>query len=360
MKVIGRILNAEDTVPFAAAHGFKRELDNAIGTAWDRSVKSQVTNISKTLRGTLRDALSVHEPYNAATKAYEAIAPLYTKGFAPALRKTAVDNPGAVVSLISPKQPEKVRMLRDLLVAQSEKGGGGRMGQTAWDNVRSAWTHQNLLGSGIKKLGANLAKLDPAVNPEFTDVMYGDASGKAVLDNLQKINAAYKSALTSGKASIAQAIEQGEANKVATKKAGARLVASNMANLMGTKEEAGAFAKSTVGKLYKEDVLADMMRAGFLGPKSIWGALSISRLLRGPKAGDLLQYAAYSPRGTQLMIDLFTSPAPGVAATELLRMTGLVDLSEGTKKAGVGQPPPVSTVPLRAQGPGPNVGVPPQ
>ena len=323
MAVLGRIINAEDTVPFHAAHLFKRELDEAIGTAWDKSVRSRVTNITKTARGTLREALGVHEPYNQATAAYQAIAPLYTKGLAPKLRRVAVEDPEAVVRLINPKKPTETAMLRDLLVGQSAKVGQEQAGQQAWDGVRSAWTAENITGGPIEKLGTRLDKLDK----DFAHVMYGDPAGQTVLTNLRSISTAYQQGRAASEAAIKQAVS----------------------GLKGARHEARSFTQSTVARGYG-DMMPDVLRAVVLTP-GIWGLVSLDRLLHGPASKDLLLYAAYSPQRTQLLIHALTDTEAGAAAANFLRMAVPAVLGEGALEAvqsGVGTPPP------RAQGAGPN------
>jgi len=367
MGVLGRILNAEDSVPFAAAHQFKRELDDAIGTAWDRSVRSRVTNITKVMRGTLRDALSVHEPYNQATAAYQAIAPLYTKGLAPKLRRAAVEAPEAIVRLIKPNDPTQLRMLRDLLVTQPGKVGQQQEGQLAWDSVRSAWTHERIIKGSIEKLDDRIAKLDP----DFLETMYGDGPGSQVLNNLRSISQAFKDATAAGTEAVAGAQARaaagvseakmigrsateavratGRQDVRATARAGRQYVGQKIGDVIGARTEGQTFARSSVGPAASRDVGGDVLRAGGLGWRSIWGAQSIMRLLRGPKSAELIQYAAYSPEGTQLLVDALTGPEPGLAMAELLRMSGLSDLAPGAPEAPasgspnagmVGQPPP--------------------
>lgn len=347
MKTLGRILNAEDSVPFEAAHGFKRELDDAIGTAWDRSVKSRVTNITKTLRGTLRDALSVHEPYNVATKAYQDISPLWNKGLAPQLRRAAADAPEAVIRLIKPNNPTKLGMLRDLLITQSEKGGGGKEGQAAWDSVRSAWTHQNILKGGLQNLDKNLGKMDP----EFSSIMYGDASGKAVLDNLHAINGAYQSALRSGDETVAKVIQQGKTTIAQTKIGNRQLIESNAKGVEHARQDLAQFAGSTMSRAANRDVAVDIAKGVLLGPTSTWGALSISRLLHGPRAGELMQYMAYSPTATQAWVKFFNSPITAPVTADFLRATGILNFMKDSVKAKVGTAPPRASTAVGAPPP---------
>lgn len=296
MQVIQRILNAEDEVSFEAAHLFKRELDDALlGTA-DKVEKKRVTSITQHLRGGLRTALSSHAPYNEATDAYRQIIPLYTKGLAKDLQRLATENPEVVVNRIRVKEPTKVGMLREVLTTQAEEGGGGRVGQAAWDSVRSAWTHQNVIRGHIDGLGKRLDRL----TPEFTQEMYGDSAGTTVLQNLRAIDTAYQQA----------------AAKTTTQEG--RFLASSL-------------APRRVSKI--EEVGADIARAGALGPFSFWGGVSLMRLLRGPKSADLLEWAAYSPTHTQMLVHALTSPVPGHVMGAILRGAGFPPL------ASHGQPP---------------------
>lgn len=313
LGVINRILNAEDKVPFAAAHQFKRELDEAIGTAWDRSVQKRVTNITKTLRGTLRESLSGHAPYNAATAKYASIAPLYTQGIASKVRKLAQTSPEAIVRMVKGNDPTKARMLHDVLVKQAAEGGDAAAGQQAWDSVRSAWTAQNMLSGGIDKLGARLSKPDP----DFLHVMYGDHTGQQVLTNLNAIHTAYQ-----------QAAEQAK-----------RLAQSSVTH---------------VGKQGIEDVSGNILRGVFAWP-GIWSGISIGRLLHGPKSAELLEWAAYSPQNTQRLVRAFTSPEPGMVIADILRSTGIADAIAPVREVGTPPPmPPPGNAPLQA-----GVGAPP-
>ena len=360
MQVLGRILNAENEVPFHQAHQFKRELDEAIGTAWDRSVKTRVTNITKTLRGTLRESLRGFAPYDAATSAYAAIAPLYTKGLAPQLKRIATEDPGAVVRLINPKQAEKVRMLRDLLVEQPGKVGEREQGLAAWDSVRSAWTYDRLIKGPLEGLETRLAKLDP----EFTSVMYDDVPGRTVLQNLRLISNAYREALEAGEANIAQAVARGKAVVGAAKqrgiegvqaartvgaqeitgarRAGREAVRGALTSKAETAREARRFTKSTLVRGKDTEVLPDVLRATALGPGSIWGALSLVRLLRGPRAADLIEYASRDSRATQLLVRAFTGAEMGDAAANFLRLASgpLGDLVP--PEPAIGTPPPTT------------------
>jgi hypothetical protein len=368
MQVLGRILNAEDTVPFHEAHLFKRELDDAIGSAWDRSVKTRVTNITKTLRGTLRESLGGFAPYDAATAAYRAIAPLYTKGIAPQMQRVAREDPGAVVRLLNPKQVEKARMLRDLLIEQPGKVGQRAQGQAAWDAVRAAWTYDRVIKGSLDGLGQRLGKLDP----EFANVMYDDVPGRTILQNLRLIASAFDEAVSAGEANIAQAIARGKAGvsaatqqgiegvrtakllgageTAAARRAGQTAVKEALTQKAVVGKEARRFTKSSLVRGKDTDLLPDVLRATALGPGSIWGALSLVKILRGPRAADLIEYAAQDSRTTQLLVRAFTGAEMGTAAANLLRLAS-APLGDLVPPEPLGSPPPGT--------PGTLVGTPP-
>jgi hypothetical protein len=78
---------------------------------------------------------------------------------------------------------------------------------------------------------------------------------------------------------------------------------------------------------------ADVLRAAALGPGSIWGGLSLTRLLKGPKAGDLIEWAAYSPKHTQMLVKAMTSTVPGTLVADVIRAAGVGPLSAGRSSA---------------------------
>lgn len=374
MGVVNRILNADDVVPFYDAHLFKQELDDALLGSADKVVRKRVTSMTAHLRSQLRQALAGHAPYDQATAAYAKIVPLYTKEIAASFRKAAQTDPESIVRLISPKKPTAVRMLRDLLVGQSALVGKAGEGQSAWDLVRSAWTHSNVLAGGIEKLDANLGKLPK----EFTDLFYGDATGQQVWRNLHTIAAAYKSAVETGAATIGTAKEAAGRGVAAAREAGragveaaitrnrgeiasaqgisrdlveqaagagrgrveqARRVTQSaieqtLQQSAGVKAQATqdvrlarrakqdftrtrtpqeiAFAQSSLGgrQPTPEELAAHGIRAFGLGPFQLWGGLSWLKLLSGPQEKDLIEWAAYSTTNTQRLVTLMTGPTP--------------------------------------------------
>lgn len=393
MRTIGRILNAEDTVPFAAAHQFKRDLDEAIGTAWEQSVRKRVTNITKTLRGTLRESLRGYAPYDQATAAYQAIAPLYTKGLAPRLRRVAVNDPGAVVHLLSPRRPEEARMLRDLLVAQPAAVGQRPAGQAAWDSVRSAWTYEKLIKPA--KLG-NLEAMIGKLDPDFDQVIFGDGVGAQIKENLIQIDRAFHHATESGDALIEAAKEAAASGVATARREGARAIrgvrgavrAATMEAQQGVEaakgaQAAGARQATTTGRanvaLRREELAGTQVardvslapieseqkelfysRLGAsppIGGLVPWRLGLIARLLYGPRSAELVRWAAYSRQNTQLLVGAMTSPHLGMAVSDLLRsldVSGLIEPSVVAHPKTTPASPPLPRAPSRvAQAPPP-------
>ena len=311
------VIGEADSIPFSEAHKLKRILDDAVN--WDQKAKKQAEQMAKGFRGTLRDLMKGHAPYDEATSAYTAVARLHDRGYAPQLLKVAESNPESITKLIKGDEPTKTRMLRDLLLGETAKGGGAAQGEAAWNAVRAAWTHENLVRGGIEKMGARIAKLDP----DFQHTMYGDRAGQLVLRNLEQLSGAY-----------GQALERATAIKAAQQ--AAKKPTALETSLKG----------STLGHAPTlEQEGADVFRAITLGPQSIWGGMSLMRLLRGPKMQELVQWASYSPKWTQMLVTTLTNPAVGMMTTDLARLMDMAGVVEP-----VTTPPPA---PSRAAGAGP-------
>jgi hypothetical protein len=349
MGVLRRILNADDIVPFHDAHLWKVELQDALRGTYDKATKRQVESMTQKVAGGLRGALAGHEPYNRATAAYQAIVPLYTKEYAARLRKVAQTAPEELIKMIKPNKPTAVRMLRDLLVQQSAEGGQPAQGQRAWDLVRSAWTHQQLLKDGVEGLDTALGKLTGPAEREFADIFYGDSAGQTVLRNLQTIASAYKAAQQSARGATRQA---------------ARDVRGARAAITGARKPTAdelRFGTSTIAGRQPslEELAAHGIRAFVLGPTQIWGGLSWLRLIRGPREKDLIEWAAYSPANTQRLVRLMTGPNPtGLAIADLLRSAGLLD-ARPPRSAAAGAGAQAAIPPQTGRGGGPGaVGAP--
>lgn len=333
---ISDALGDQSTIPFAEAHKIKRLLDEAVD--WESPAKKLVGQASKGLRNTLRDQMTGHSPYDAATGAYADTVKLFTGKYGTAIRKLARDEPGQLIDVIKPTDANRVRQLRELLqdVAGQQGDEAAVAGQQAWDNVRAAWTSEKVIGGDPTGLSARLAKL----KPDFVNEFYrADASGRGVYDNLRQIGAAYD-----------QALAQGKLDEAAFK-------------------GSSIYVNKQAAKL--EAIEADVIRAIALGPGTFWGAYSIGRLLKGPSSKDLITYAAYSPERTQLFVRMMTGNEPGMALAQLLR--GMKDevggpwRTEGEARASaaeasrsrVGVPPPTLTRRLSEPGGAPAVGQPP-
>ena len=60
-------------------------------------------------------------------------------------------------------------------------------------------------------------------------------------------------------------------------------------------------------------------------------------------SADLIEWAAYSPKNTQLLVRALTSPAPGMAIADLMRTSGLGEVLLGERASAApqaGTPPP--------------------
>src|SRR5207249_412611 len=275
MAVIGRILNAEDRAPFADAHAFKRELDDSLQTVWDQAVKKHVASVTQHLRGTLRDALSVHEPYNQATAAYAKAVPLFTKGIVPRLKKLAVEEPEAIVRLINPKQPTRAKMLVDLLTTQAAAGGEDAQGRAALEGVQAAWLHEKVVKGGIETLGDRIDQLPPAFKTAFLDT----PSAELALEHLRAIATAYRTAVERGAAGVEAARTTGRRTLAAAREGAAGATELAQVGVAQAKtalregkaagrEEARRFEQSSLGRWTTRQpgtLRADALRFAILG-----------------------------------------------------------------------------------------------
>ncbi len=329
--ILGELQELGDEIPFAEAHRIKRLLDETVN--WESPAKKIVQQATKGVRQELRAAMSGHGPYDEATAAYQNLIPLFRKGIAPRLKKQIAENPELAVNTITANKPTQVQMIKELLLTQAKEGGGEAEGQAAWNALRSEWTFRKVVQGPITGLKARLEKLPD----DFRAVFYDDQAGKQVLDNLQQISTAYDDAIRTGKIAV-DTVKRGSDAKIA----------GLTDTIRETRKTARDFAGSSLGGVHRlESVATDAIRAMVLTPSSAWQNVSLLRLMvHGPKVPELIQYAAYSKSGTQKLVKVLTSPAPGMALADLLRMPGLIDYLEDRDEVS---PPP----PVRAQGPGP-------
>lgn len=366
--VVGKILSiTQDQIPFKDAHQIKRLLDEAVN--WDRTAKKHLEAITKGTRTEIRDALSVHEPYNVATSAYAAMVPIYRKGIGKRLSQALMNNPDQAARLLKDNDPIQAATLKELLVTQAAAGGDPKAGQLAWDLVRSHWTYNNLIHGGADKL-ADRVRATITEHPEFVKVIADDDAGKRVLQNLATIGDAVKAGKQLAEERLAQAKTAGRgvvegtkataATDLAAAKARGQDVVTDMRQAAADSlrqgraagrervlEQAKAgrtdvrsigerargavaaatakqeqLAQSSVTKSTVSGQLADIMRAATLGTGSWFGNLSILRLINGPKSGDLLEWAAYSDQNTRRLTQALMGQLPDQATSALLRDIG--------------------------------------
>lgn len=361
MELAKDLTESGETIPFSDAHKLKILLDSVVN--WDRAAKAPKEQITKAFRQTLRTAMEVHEPYNQATAAYQGVQKLYgNKSLARTLMKNAVEDPGSLVRNIRPTQPNKLAALKEILLQHAAEGGNADQGTAAWNAVRAAWTHQNIIAKGPEQLLDRIGKLDP----DFVKVMYGDADGAMVLDNLKQIGTAYTNAVekaaTNIKAAKAAGSEQlrgvrSDAVRQATltKRSTDQAIAAAQGQRTAAVEARQAaraptdlelsFRNSSVHKAPTiEQSAADVLRATALGPTSIWGGLSIMRLLtHGVRGQELIEWASRSPKATKLVVDLLESSAGPAVTSQLVRGTGVLNkdvLSPVASHLATSGPPP--------------------
>jgi len=352
MAVISRILHAEDTVPFYEAHLWKSQLQNALRNTYDKTMKSEVTNITQHLTKRLRESLSGFAPYDQATAAYSEVVKRFTKGAATTLRRALIDDPEALVRGLRADNPTKLSFMRDLLLSYPAEAGDAQAGQVAWDQLRASWVNEHVLAGGLDGLEKRLGDLTrPGNRAEFASLLFGDQSGQAVLSRLQQVVADYQAALATkpavveaakdiGRQGVRAAKATGEAARRATQlegeaavraareasRAGAEqakrlaerqveqgmraaeeiveqakrdVAAARLAKTQGKAPTADelAYLYSSIGQhiMTNEQIIAHGFRAIALAPKGmIWGLLSAVHLLNGPRSRDLLRWAAYS------------------------------------------------------------------
>lgn len=378
--IVGLLESAPDDLPFAEAHAVKRMLDSVVN--WDRSAKPLLEQATKGIRGTLRASMQGHAPYDAATAAYETQVGLYTRGAGKQLINYVGKNatPDKAVNLLDPKNPTAALQLRTLLVDQAAAAGNEVEGRQAWDALRAAWTQRKIIQGPIDALGnrlRNVAEMDP----EFTRIVFGDTAGAQTLNNLDQIATTYTAAVEGRKAALKQAGLLGaageqEANDVldaalkavrnmndaelaqieklgAQKMFDAGTVAQNarfasretaLQGRLDATDRMRKFASSSLGKAkdaqFSDNELADVGRAVLLfGSK--WSLLATLRLLKGPKAADVIEYAAYSGPGTQRLVKLITTPWLDQASAGMLRVLAQKGFDAPARAAA----PPSSSMP---------------
>lgn len=342
MELLRKIVNAEDTVEFAAAHQLKQDL--SAGINFGVKARTKPAQLAKAMRGGLSDLLNEYTPYAEANTAFGRVAKLMDNNRAIAkLKKDAFDNPESFVDGLTPGNATQIRLTRDLLLVPTA-GEDAAFARRTWDTVRSAWTNVHVITKkGIVDLGKRL----DAVDPETAAVLYGDPKGRAIADNLRLIDAAYRQAVASGVERTAAANAAGKAAKDPIRRAGREAIDAakdagaarraelgeetegirKMRELLSVKSpDEQALATSTLATSRNlTQMQVDFTRAMFLSPGGAWQLISTLRLIQGPRGSDLIRWASHSPRGTRLLVDSFTSPTPGVGVAAIIRMNGFAE-----------------------------------
>ncbi len=310
-KTLAKIMSAPEQIAFHDAHLLKRDLDEHV--RWDAVAKKRMEQWTKGARIAIREEMAGHAPYDIATAAYEGLIPLYRRGVGKKLATALTNNPDEAARLLVERSPIRAQMLKDLLVTQSAAGGDPAAGKLAWDLVRSAYTYDHLIKGNPLKLGDRVTTL-LRDHPEFVKVIADDPAGQGVLDNLVRIGTAITDA-------EARAVEQSATTRVAQKVAGHTLIRETAERTQATTRAAEATRTRLAGtSLRSVETAAGEAAAGIaLGPKSWFGARYILRTLKGTKADDLLEWAAYSSQNTQRFTQALLGPIPDRAFSILLR-----------------------------------------
>jgi hypothetical protein len=287
LDAVEEALQGQSSIPFEDAHKLKRALDDAVN--WDSPAKKQAQQLTKGFRQTLRDQLSSHPPYNAATARYGAVAKLYNADAIKAIRNAAATDPGVLVRKLSPKNPEGVKLVRDLVrdVPALPEGtaAGASQGTAAWQGVQDAWTHEHLFAKGPDALIKRVSEIEASgQGPAFLDALYGDAHGQQLWSNTKQ---------------LADGLAQAKA----------RVDAFSQSDL--------AHATPLTGAV--RDAALALMPTGL---HSVHKISATSRFLWGTGTGvsEMLEHAAHSDRLTQFLVKhVLTGPNPGQGIADFMR-----------------------------------------
>lgn len=397
-KLQQALVNNNGQLSFADAHTLKRLLDEAVN--WDEAAKKHLEGMTKGIRIALRDVMVGNPEYDVANAAYHSLVPYYRKGTGRQIIKAASTPDGAdkIARTLSEKNPAGALAMRQLLLEQSAKGGDAALGQQAWDSVRSAFVYDKVIKGGPKGMQERLHQLLEA-NPDFTKIVFDDPTAATILSNLDKISLAYdmavqqagervattaaagktavESAKTTAKDTAQSAIDAAKraseaANAAAevrtgrdvrtVQKAGADqqfdAATTARAGRVAEQEKATRFRESSLPGYARQKLAseaADVMRVAG-APGQIWQFLSAARLiLQGPKAADIVEWAAYSPARTQILVNVLMGRSLDVAQSAFIRdmLTVAGINAEGLTNAV--QPP---TTPTSTQPPQPSAAPP--
>lgn len=325
-KIIERIENARAISPdgkisMAAAHQFKRRLDQAVN--WEHPAKAQVEQMTKGIRIALRDSMvGLSDTYDDLTAKYFHLDRLIKDGSFETILKEAYDNPSRVVDLLKPTQAVQAGHIKELLT-----GYGGEAGQRAWRAIESAWIGENLAAGGIGKLQARLLPLQYGSGLEFRRLL--TPAAEAQLQRLESLGAAWQQnkALFEGtKKTLGAAdrfLDETALNaQTEARMAGRQLLSTGPGErLRGIQREMNTlrgqlstFQRSSLARTHTvEAVAGDAARAVSLRVGSSWQTISIVRLIFSRVKGeDLLYYASQEPSFHRWLLEMIASPASPV------------------------------------------------
>lgn len=283
LSKISEALADHDEISFEDAHKIKRLLDDV--TTWDSPAKTQVKQITKGFRQTLRESMTGHAPYDDATAAYATVAKQYSGVGADRLHRSLLTNPGQVVDKISWQNPAQAQLLKDVTLGTAGQAGpaGAQQGEAAFNAVRAAWTHENLIAKGPTRMANEIEKIEASNDGQaFIKTFYGDPAGQTTWNNLKQIATALRKTVQDTKAFSGSDL-------------------ARATPMSGTVRDFALAAASghPIGKI---------------------GALSRVVLGSGTGASEMLQWASYSNARTQFLIKhVLTGPNPGQALADMAR-----------------------------------------
>jgi hypothetical protein len=286
------LTDSGDSISFEDAHKIKRLLDEAVN--WDSPAKKQAQQITKGFRQTLRESMASHEPYNAATAAYQTVAKQYEGVGAAKLHKALLTNPESVVGQIDWRHPAQAQLLKDITTGTAAQAGeaGAQQGEAAFNAVRAAYTHEKIIAKGPVQMANEIDRMEASnAGQEFIKTFYGDPQGQTVWNNLKQIATSLRKVQTDTK-TFAQS------------------------DLARATEPAGTV----------RDIGYSMLHGN---PITKIGAISRFAFGKGTGASELIQWASYAPARTQFLIKhVLTGPDPGMAFADMVRWF------KDSKKAG--------------------------
>ena len=370
MPVLTRLLNAAQQgqkIPMEALHLMKSELSQSIQGSFGQVIKPQSTNIIQKIVGMMSKQLDEHEPYRLASDAYQNVAQLFTKGYAPIIADIARTEPEKLIQAISPDSPSAAKMLVSVLTDEAANGGGAagkQAGDQALGAVQGAWLHRDILSGPLDTLSERVAQLRQSA-PEFVQAFLGDSRAQATLKSIENqgdlfnqlvaehagnvksaqaamdigvksaeqegstaVEAARRAAegkLDTARTAADTALEAHAQNRAATRmdiSGKIRQVRADMRAARAGSPEAQAFKASTFAdpRSQAERMLAHVTRGAIsaegyrlFGPIGI--ALGILGRLGKASDADLIKYAAYSPKLTGIVRTLYGAGAPGAGAS---------------------------------------------